>query len=590
MPQSIYRFTILLVFQLLFLCSVSFVVGQEVLPDSPIGKRMAQLIDCINESNAEKRNKVIDTLFTDDEDPEELREIAAAIHGETGGMTLSKILRADDYDMLIRVKTKSGDLLNLRATVVKEGDNRISDVAMSEYEPEKQLEAVGDLLPLVGKDGKTIPQSRGVWLAKGYGYVIEVTEEKVSHYHFSGNIGWKTDEEMDDMELYFVAGESKDEARVTFHPKEHGFLLTRVDALPEVCKETDWTPTKLFDAFADVMTVHYPFFKERGIDWQEKIKANRPRVSDSMTENELFDVMEAMLIDLGDRHTRLIAEIDGKDRRANTGTPGTFVRLREAVAKQNEQKSKKRVARQFLSNIKKNVTEKVLDGKGKKCCQNQIVWGYVDQKVGYINIDGMGGYAIGDTDKQVAALHKALNEILTEFANTEAIIIDITTNFGGADLFSMEIASHFADKKRLGFSKWPAAVKDYRQDRYVVPFNELDPDGVVYLKPVYLLTSDLSVSAAEIFTMCMRAFPHVTTVGKPTSGALSDVLDKTLPNGWSFCTSNEIYVDHEGVCYEGPGIPPEIQIDIFDPDDVLNIVHEKLIDKVVKLALEKSGR
>jgi C-terminal processing protease CtpA/Prc len=285
----------------------------------------------------------------------------------------------------------------------------------------------------------------------------------------------------------------------------------------------------------------------------------------------------------------LHAEIDGVQLHANTGRSKTMKRLRAAFEKMPEPKSKGKVLGSFHRNIDKCVLEQVLGGKGKQVCANKFTWGLTHPDIGYLNISGMGGYSLGDTDAQVEALHKALDNILAELKDTKAIIIDISMNGGGSDLYSMEIAAHFADKKRLGFSKWPAAVKEYRNDRYVTPYTQTNPQGIAYTKPVYLVTNDYTASAAEIFTMCMRSFPHVTTVGTPTSGALSDVLDKSLPNDWTFHTSNEIYTDHEGVCHEGPGIPPDVTMDIFDKDDILKVVHHETIAKVVKLALERDG-
>ncbi len=50
-----------------------------------------------------------------------------------------------------------------------------------------------------------------------------------------------------------------------------------------------------------------------------------------------------------------------------------------------------------------------------------------------------------------------------------------------------------------------------------------------------------------------------------TRGALSDILSKTLPNGWSLGLSNEIYHDSQGICYEAIGIPPDTKRTILDP-------------------------
>jgi len=588
-PTSTHSTLIALV--LLLTTFVNSAASQQQVPDTPVGKRMKQLIRCLSEKNKVKRDKDVISIFSDEEDPAELREVAAAMHDETGGLVVKEILRADDYDMLTVCQGKSGVLLRLRITVSKEGAHRITDAGVSPHASEKKLEKVGDLVPVKRADGTTLPASRGVWQAKGYGYLIEITEDAVNYYDCTGTFGWKAPPEDDDMDIYFVAGVTKDTARITTHPKEFGFRSTRLKELPAACRATvDWTPTRVFDAFADVMTTHYPFFEVRKIDWQAKIRQHRPKVNDKMSETELFDVMEAMLVDLGDRHTGLRADIDGEERVAKTGNPATFLRLKEAHQHETPPPNGRMIVGPFLRNLKGNVLDQVLDGKGTKCCHNQIVWGRVDDNIGYINIYGMGGYALGDTDRKVAALHKGLDEILTELSDAQALIVDITTNFGGSDLYSLEIAAHFADEKRIGFSKWPAAVEEYRTDRYVTPYCDTNPDGVMYLKPVYLVTSDLTVSAAEIFTMCMRAMPHVKTVGQATSGALSDVLDKTLPNGWAFHTSNEKYVDHEGVCYEGPGIPPAIEIDIFDPDDVTKVVHDKTITKVVQIARKETKR
>jgi C-terminal processing protease CtpA/Prc len=88
----------------------------------------------------------------------------------------------------------------------------------------------------------------------------------------------------------------------------------------------------------------------------------------------------------------------------------------------------------------------------------------------------------------------------------------------------------------------------------------------VYLgQPVVLLTSRLTGSGAEIFTMAMRDLPQVTVMGENTGGGLSDILGVSLPNGWKFGLSNQEYATSDGSIYEATGIPPEIVITI-DPD------------------------
>jgi len=46
---------------------------------------------------------------------------------------------------------------------------------------------------------------------------------------------------------------------------------------------------------------------------------------------------------------------------------------------------------------------------------------------------------------------------------------------------------------------------------------------------VFVLTSEVTVSAGEGLVMMLRAFPHVTHMGQRTRGYVSGILDKPLP-------------------------------------------------------------
>jgi C-terminal processing protease CtpA/Prc len=55
-----------------------------------------------------------------------------------------------------------------------------------------------------------------------------------------------------------------------------------------------------------------------------------------------------------------------------------------------------------------------------------------------------------------------------------------------------------------------------------------------------------------------------------TQGVYSDVLDKTLPNGWEFDLGNELFLTEEGETFEGKGIPADIQVPVFTDEDLAN--------------------
>lgn len=93
-------------------------------------------------------------------------------------------------------------------------------------------------------------------------------------------------------------------------------------------------------------------------------------------------------------------------------------------------------------------------------------------------------------------------------------------------------------------------------------------DGPRFDGPVVVMVSGSTVSAAEIFTLAMRELPNVTVVGQPTSGELSDILSRTLHNGWSLGLSNEQYLAADGTLFEAVGIPAEtaIEADLLQQD------------------------
>jgi carboxyl-terminal processing protease len=91
-----------------------------------------------------------------------------------------------------------------------------------------------------------------------------------------------------------------------------------------------------------------------------------------------------------------------------------------------------------------------------------------------------------------------------------------------------------------------------------------------------MLTSDITLSAGEVFALYMRALPNVVHVGETTRGAFSDKIDKPLPNGWRLALSAEIYRDRDGNSYEARGLPPQVKREVF-PADALADGHARRV-------------
>jgi C-terminal processing protease CtpA/Prc len=104
--------------------------------------------------------------------------------------------------------------------------------------------------------------------------------------------------------------------------------------------------------------------------------------------------------------------------------------------------------------------------------------------------------------------------------------------------------------------------------------------------PVVELTGILSVSAAETFTQALlKRTPHVTRVGENTQGVFSDVLGRTLPNGWRFGLPNERFVT-DGKSYDGPGISPDVVVPVFPKSD-LDAGRDGALEKALELLRQR---
>jgi C-terminal processing protease CtpA/Prc len=113
-------------------------------------------------------------------------------------------------------------------------------------------------------------------------------------------------------------------------------------------------------------------------------------------------------------------------------------------------------------------------------------------------------------------------------------------------------------------------------------------------KPIVILMNSFTSSASELFILGMKTQANVFTVGDTTTGALSSVRQRILPNGWSYsiCSSviynpdGTLLTDVNGNYLEGIGIAPDFYVPdyyyhIMKGNDVpLDTALQKLYDKI----------
>jgi C-terminal processing protease CtpA/Prc len=204
--------------------------------------------------------------------------------------------------------------------------------------------------------------------------------------------------------------------------------------------------------------------------------------------------------------------------------------------------------------------------------------------LGYLRILSFSGYVKdGGFAEGQAALEAALDEIFAD-PPTRGLVIDVRINFGGADPYGLAIASRLASREYLAYTK-EARADALDRTRWTPG----DPSLVApsprpgFRGPVVELIGPLTISAGETFTQAlMGRVPRVLRLGEHTQGVFSDVLGRRLPNGWRFGLPNEVFRTPEGRTFDGPGIPPDLEIAVFADDDV-TAGQDRALEKAVEI-------
>ena len=431
----------------------------------------------------------------------------------------------------------------------------------------------------------------GVWEHKGYGRVFDVTDNKTDLYEFTKNTCIKINAEAQDLQEYIDSIKvATDKKSATHQGKTDVFVtnLTKLDVLPTSCQAAHLLtmatakPKDVFDHFWSIFNDYYAFFDKRGVDWDQQSANFRSQVLDDMSDRELFSVLAKMLDPIDDGHIKLTSDENDFSPGSNFAYEQLFTEFFNQQTEFTDLQTFTEAQIQDLIALTQSYVSDVKSDGGRD--KNSIFWGTISNgEIGIINLPEMVGfsddYVRGATEDdiditaEIAALDRVLDRIMVDLKDTRAIIIDIRFNTGGTDILSMMIVNRFADQRRRVLSK-------YTRDSTTGNTNGVEnntpqvhayttPVSNPYTKPVAVLSSRFSFSAAEIFLISMSALPHVTLIGDPSGGGLSDILEKELPNGWEVSLSNEIYLDYLGRNHEVSGVPMDINAPAITPADLV---------------------
>lgn len=455
------------------------------------------------------------------------------------------------------------------------------------------------LLPLLfcalagcgAKSGSSTPLQtsafEGIWTSATYGTTYQINGDRVVAYQHDSEycIGLQSVSGVgsSDLAALFILD---DDGQSITDPGNNGVLsfhapavrYVKSDSLPEPCEHPVATidepgyqrnPVRDLAIFARTFADYYLSFDLKQADWALITQQAAARVSAGSSDQDLLDTLYQMITPLADAHVHINSEQQGIA--SVNGKPVLMERLIAEYAHQNGLSLPLPASHlESLGSYVETQLELYIDiilsyaadeADLRSVANGQLIW-YQAEGIAYLQINAMTGFSTDPDDNaaELTALEGALDNCLQDIQDSAGLIIDVRTNNGGHDFLSMAIASRFVSTEQLAFSKQARQGngKAELQNVYIQPRGNLQ-----YLKPVVLLTSNSTVSAAEVFTLMMRSLPQVTVVGEATQGALSDVLERKLPNGFGFTLSNEFYYSSDGEWFEGSGIPVDVEVPFF---------------------------
>ncbi|MGO8791952.1 MAG: S41 family peptidase [Terriglobia bacterium] len=431
---------------------------------------------------------------------------------------------------------------------------------------------VGSFVPVAVGSAQSLD---GVWRSQGYGDVFRIQGQELREFEVTSKtcVAGFTARRMatPDREaafkiaeggiLFLKSGGSNDRKLLHFDFSDSDIRIDRLPEMPTLCDPpTANTPRDNYEVFTRTFAENYISFDLKQINWDKVAADNQARVAPTMTPAQLFDILQEMIKPFGDIHTAIDAP---KLKRQFEGIrPGTD-RILNGQTEEGFQKSD---MRKLLA-----VTDRAwLKGPVRKFCNDQVQYGHIDNITGYLRIVSFSSYSRrGGIAQGLMALESALDAIFSDPA-LRALVIDVRINFGGSDPYGLAVASRLATSEYLAFSIQARADPFDRNkwtEGYPVMVRPSPRPG--FRGAVAELIGPYTLSAGETFTQAlMGRTPHITRIGENTQGVFSDVLDRRLPNGWSFGLPNEVYRTQEGTAFDGLGIPPDIAVPVFAADDV----------------------
>ena len=303
------------------------------------------------------------------------------------------------------------------------------------------------------------------------------------------------------------------------------------------------SPVMVYESFCHEVDNNFSFFSYINLNWDSVQDVYRKRVSNSMSQKELSNVLGEMIVLLKDAHS----EIDTPY--GNYYYTGWYIN--------------------HPSNVIPNISNYI---SYYSYANDTMNYGKIrNTNLGYIQIKTFGG--------NDSSSYTIIDKILNQLKNTTGLIIDIRLNGGGNATFGKIIAGRFTDSIRVAV-KYRFRNGPNHNDFTPWINDNIIPDHYIYKKPIVILTNKLSASASEWFVCFMKMLPQVKTVGDTTCGVSGQPMFRELSNGWMLRISNSQSKLPSGKDYQYTGLYPDFPVWITKEQS------QQRIDAILEKAIE----
>ena len=297
-------------------------------------------------------------------------------------------------------------------------------------------------------------------------------------------------------------------------------------------------PKENFEYLWKQCDTKYSYFDLKGVDWNRIHTEYAAKISEGMSNEELFNVLGSMLVELKDDHTNLISNFNISRFGTNYLGQDNFdwrIITENYIPKDYYMTGP--FHHDFLLNTNK--------------------------EIGYVRFGAFTGTVNDDN----------LDFVINKYKNTKGLILDLRENGGGAvrDLFS--ILGRFVEKSTTVYHSKIKTGESH--DDFSDPVAAIVQllEKIRYANKVIVLTDRGTFSAGSFFSLATKALPNMVLLGDTTGGGLGLPNGGQLPNGWTYRFSiSQALNANMSDAYE-MGVPPDISVQfdwaILDKDEII---------------------